>query len=187
MIVTAKIYHEITISGFGGQGIVLNGSILGKAAAIYDKTNATFVQSYGPEARGGACSAQVIVSGTVISYPYVHEPTILIAMSQEGYESNIDSIKDGGMLLTDSDLVKQRNAGKRYISYSIPAGRIAEKMGNKMMANIVMLGFMASLSNVVTTESLKKAISDSVPKGTEEQNLEAFEAGYEYGSKEKQG
>ncbi|PIQ45775.1 MAG: hypothetical protein COW04_05860, partial [Deltaproteobacteria bacterium CG12_big_fil_rev_8_21_14_0_65_43_10] len=103
------------------------------------------------------------------------------------YESNIDSIKDGGMLLTDSDLVKQRDVGKRYLSYSIPASRIAEKMGNKMMANIVMLGFLASFSNVVTTESLKKAIFDSVPKGTEEKNLGAFEAGYEYGSKEKQG
>ncbi|MFH2012662.1 MAG: 2-oxoacid:acceptor oxidoreductase family protein [Pseudomonadota bacterium] len=184
---TTKISHEIIISGYGGQGIILNGRILGKAAAIHDKINATLIQSYGPEARGGACSAQVVISDSTISYPYVHKPTLLIAMSQEGYENNIDSLRDGGMLLTDLDLVKQRDGEKRYLSYSIPANRIAEKMGNKMMANIVMLGFLASLSDVVSTESLKKAITDSVPKGTEEKNLEAFEAGYEYEKKEKQG
>jgi len=183
--VTTKIYQEIIISGFGGQGVVLTGNILGKAAAIYDSINASFVQSYGPEARGGACSAQIIVSDSTISYPYVHEPKILIAMSQEGYESNIELLKDDGLLLTDSNLVKQKRAKKEYLSYSIPSTRIAEKMGNKMMANIIMLGFLASLSDVVTIESLKKAVEKSVPKGTEEKNLEAFKSGFEYGEKQK--
>lgn len=184
---TGKVYHEIIISGYGGQGVVLNGSILGKAAAIHDRINATLVQSYGPEARGGACSAHVIISEDTISYPYVHKPNILISMSQEGYESNVDSLQDGGLILTDSDLVKKRKRDERHLSYSVPATRVAERLGNKMMANIVMLGYLASLSNVVNTDSLKKSVEESVPKGTEEKNLKAFEAGYKYGAKQKQG
>ncbi|MDY6855556.1 MAG: 2-oxoacid:acceptor oxidoreductase family protein [Thermodesulfobacteriota bacterium] len=180
-----RIYSEIIISGFGGQGIVLNGNILGKAAAIYDGKNATLVQSYGPEARGGACSAHIIVSDDTISYPYVQNPNILISMSKEGYENNIGSLQENGLLLTDSDLVSQRDTEKTYLSYSIPATRIAEELGRKMIANIVMLGFLASLSNIVTSVSMKKAVEDSVPKGTEELNLKAFEAGYAYGKKEK--
>jgi 2-oxoglutarate ferredoxin oxidoreductase subunit gamma len=181
-----RAYSEIIISGFGGQGIILNGNIMGKAAAIYDRKNATLVQSYGPEARGGACSAHIIISDDTISYPYVQNPNILISMSREGYENNIGSLQENGLLLTDSDLVSQRETEKTYLSYSVPATRIAEKLGKKMIANIVMLGFLASLSNIVTFESMKKAIEDSVPKGTEELNLKAFESGYAYGKKEKQ-
>jgi len=183
---TERIYHEIIISGYGGQGVILNGNILGKAAAIYDKINATLVQSYGPEARGGACSAHVIISDSTISYPYVHKPEILVSMSQEGYENNIDSLQDGGLILTDSDLVKKRRKEESRLSYSIPATRIAEKLGNKMMTNIVMLGYLASLSHAVNVESLKKAVKDSVPKGTEETNLKAFESGYKYKRKQRQ-
>ena len=182
---TKTVYHEIIISGYGGQGVILNGSILGKAAAIHDKINATLVQSYGPEARGGACSAHVIISGSPISYPYVHKPYILISMSQEGYETNIDSLRSDGLVLTDSDLVKKRKNDGCDLSYSVPATRIAEKLGNKMMANIVMLGYLAAVSDAVNIESLRKAVKDSVPKGTEENNLKAFEAGYKYRLKQK--
>jgi len=178
--VTERTYHEIIISGYGGQGVILNGSILGKAASIYDKINATLVQSYGPEARGGACSAHVVISDDAISYPYIHTPDTLISMSQESYENNINSLKEDGLLLTDSDLVEARDTDKAHLSYSIPATRIAENMGNKMMANIVMLGYLASVSHIINTESLKKAVEESVPKGTEEKNLKAFESGYTY-------
>lgn len=184
---TESVYHEIIISGFGGQGIILNGNILGKAAALYSELNATFVQSYGPEARGGACSAQVIISHNTISYPYVHEPNILIALSQEGYENNIDLLKEGGLLITDSDLVTLNDTEKKYLSYAIPAVKTAEKLGNRMTANIVMLGVLASLSHVVTAESLRKSIETSVPKGTEEINLKAFEAGYTFQEKTEKG
>jgi len=180
------MYYDVIMAGFGGQGIVLDGNILGKAAAIYDRKNATLVQSYGPEARGGACSAHIIISDDTISYPYVQNPNILICMSREGYENNIGSLQENGLLLTDSDLVSQGDTEKTYLSYSVPATRIAEKLGRKMIANIVMLGFLASLSNIVTFKSMKKAIDDSVPKGTEELNLKAFESGYTYGKKEKQ-
>ncbi len=184
---SGEVYHEIIISGYGGQGVILNGSILGKAATIYDKINATLVQSYGPEARGGACSAHVIISEETISYPYVHNPHILISMSQEAYENNIDSLRDGGLLLTDTDLVKRRKNDERHVSYSIPATRMAEKLGNKMMANIVILGYLASLSDAVNAESLRNAVEKSVPKGTEEKNLKAFEKGYKRGEKQKSG
>lgn len=184
---TQRIYHEIIVTGYGGQGVVLNGRILGKAAAIYDKINATLVQSYGPEARGGACSAHIIVSECDISYPYVHKPNILITMSQEGYENNVDILQEEGLLLTDSDMVKKRKGDERYRSYSIPATRIAERLGSKMMANIVILGYLACLSTAVNAESLKKAIEESVPKGTEEKNLKAFNAGYKHGEKQRQG
>ena len=179
------VYLEIIISGYGGQGVVLSGSILGKAAAIYDRINATLVQSYGPEARGGACSAHVIISASCISYPYVQKPHILIGMSQEGYETNVNSIREGGLILTDTDLVKKRKKDENSLSYSIPSTRIAEKLGNKMMANIVMLGYLAALSDFVNVESLRKAVEESVPKGTEEKNLKAFDAGYNYRSKRK--
>ncbi|MDY7030414.1 MAG: 2-oxoacid:acceptor oxidoreductase family protein, partial [Thermodesulfobacteriota bacterium] len=165
---TERTSHEIIISGFGGQGVVLNGNILGKAAAIHDKVNATLVQSYGPEARGGACSAHIIISEKEISYPYVHKPDILIAMSQEGYENNVDSLEDGGIIITDTDLVQKRETENTDLSYSIPATRIAEELGKKMMANIVMLGYLASRADIVNTESLRKAVEESVPKGTEE-------------------
>ena len=175
-----KNYYEVIISGFGGQGIILTGNILGKAATLFDKKNATFVQSYGPEARGGACSAQVIISDSTIPYPYVHKPDILVCMSQEGYENNLPLLPRGKLLLTDTDLVTLKSPGKKHLLYSIPATRIAENLGNKMMANIVMMGFFASHSQVATVDALKHAIKESVPGGTEEKNLAAFEAGYRY-------
>ena len=88
-----KAIKEIIITGFGGQGIILAGRILGKAAALGDHKESTLVESYGPESRGGACSAQVIISDKTIHYPYVGYPDILICMSQSGYDKFIGHIK----------------------------------------------------------------------------------------------
>ncbi len=170
---------DVIITGFGGQGIVLAGSILGKAAALGDKRESTFVQSYGPESRGGACSAQVIIADTSIHYPYIRQPDILACMSQSGYEKYIDQLKEDGMLLIDQDLVRPGNIEKEY--FSIPSTRIAEELGRKMMANIIMIGFITAVTRVISRQAAVSTVEKSVPKGTEKMNIQAFTKGYDYG------
>lgn len=173
--------HEVIITGFGGQGIILTGSIMGKAATIYDGRHATMTQSYGPEARGGACSSQVIISDGEIAFPYTDTPQLLICMSQEGYENNRGGLVPGGIIAWDTDLVETGDLDPSWTTYHIPATRFAEELGNKMMANIVMLGFVSAVSDLVTTESLKEAMLASVPPHTKEKNDKAFERGRDYG------
>lgn len=169
---------EIIVTGFGGQGIILAGRILGQAAALGDKKESTLVQSYGPESRGGACAAQVIVSDRVIQYPYIKHPDILVCMSQSAYDKYIPDLKPDGLLITDRDLVTA--AGDRDC-LDIPATRMAEEMGRKMMANIIMVGFVTAVAGAVSLEAARAAVADSVPKGTENANLQAFTKGYEFG------
>lgn len=170
---------EIMITGFGGQGIVLAGRILGKAAALGDKKESTFVQSYGPESRGGACSAQVIISDSSIHYPYIKSSDIMICMSQSGYEKYIGQLKKGGILLVDQDLVHPDKI-KNDI-FSIPATRMAEELGRKMMANIIMIGFFTAITKRISYNAARDTVAGSVPKGTEESNIKAFNKGLDYG------
>lgn len=173
---------KIKIGGFGGQGIILSGYILGKAAAIYDKKNATLTQSYGPESRGSACSAQLIMGDEEIDYPKVIQPDILIIMSQEAYDKFTPELVNGGTLLYDEDLAKPtNNPGKTTKIYSIPATRYAEDMGKKIVANIIMLGFFTAISEIIHSEAMKNAIRSSIPKGFEELNINAFNRGFEIG------
>ena len=172
---------EIRLTGFGGQGIILSGYIIGKAAAIYDKKEATFTQSYGPESRGGACSARVIVSDEPVHYPHLISPSILVVMSQEAYNKYASTLKDGGLLIIDEDLVEAHDPPRGVRLLSIPATRLAEELGRRIVANIVMLGFFAAVTDVVSVDALREAVRTSVPKGTEELNLKAFEKGYQYG------
>jgi 2-oxoglutarate ferredoxin oxidoreductase subunit gamma len=176
----AKKQKEILITGFGGQGIVLAGQILGKAASLGDKKESTLTQSYGPEARGGACSAQVIISDDTIHYPYVRRPDVLVCMSQGGFDKYAGMIKEEGTLIVDQDLV-QSSEVKGADFFAIPATRLAEELGRKMMANIVMLGFFTAVTNALTIESAREAVTGSVPKGTEKLNLAAFNKGHDFG------
>jgi 2-oxoglutarate ferredoxin oxidoreductase subunit gamma len=176
-----KNEKEILVTGFGGQGIIMTGNILGTAATIYDKKHATMTQAYGPEARGGACSSQVIISNEEILFPYVEQPEVLICMSQEGYSKNVKSLVSDGTLIWDTDLVQPGDLNPRWTAYNIPATRFAEELGNKMMANIVILGFLSATSDMVSPESLREAVLDSVPKATMEKNAQAFDHGREYG------
>jgi len=175
---------KIRVAGFGGQGVILSGYIIGKAASIYDKKEATLVQSYGPEARGEACSSQVIISDTTINYPLVDTPDVLIAMSQEGYKKFEVSVKKDGVILVDEDLVSPSPTDNRVMK--IPATRIAEELGRKVVANTVMLGFFTSqcksegCCTIVSIDGMRDSIKTSVPKGTVELNLNAFNHGYEY-------
>lgn len=180
---TKSKYKEIIITGFGGQGIILAGNILGKAATLFEKNNATLIQSYGPEARGGACAAQVVISTDTIEYPYVENPHILVCMSQEGFDINVPNLIDGGDLFTDSGLVTidPKTTPKDINIYSIPATGFAEEMGVKMMANIIMLSFTVAITQLISRDALRKAVASSVPKGTEDKNLSGMEKGFQYG------
>ena len=181
-------YNEIRIAGFGGQGVILAGAITGQAAAIYDGKNAVLVKSYGPEARGGACSTQIIISDTEIYYPYVREPSILAVMSQEAFTKFVKELKEGGTLIVDEDLVRKENyeaVKEKYKLHIIPATRIAEQMGRRIIANIVMLGFFTKVTGIVSADGMKEVIKKYVPKGTEQLNLNAFQKGYDYVEKEE--
>lgn len=173
---------EIKIGGFGGQGVILAGEILGRAAAIYDGKQATFTRSFGPEARGGACNAQIIVSDEKIFYPYVTRPDVLAVMSQAAYDRFASELSPTGLLLIESDLVRIRSLAEGQRLHAIAATRIAEELGRKIVLNMVMLGFFAAVTGIVSHDSMEKAIIESVPKGTEELNLKAFEKGYEEGA-----
>ncbi len=177
--------NQIVITGFGGQGVVLAGRIVGKAAAIGDKLESTLVQSYGPESRGGACSAQVTISDGEIFYPYIQNPDILVAMSQAGYEKYKDLLKPDGCLVVDQDLVQPKTGAEAY--FSIPSTRFAEEMGMKMMANIIMIGFFTAVTQAISLDSARRTVMESVPRGTEEKNLKAFEKGWEYGRAKLKG
>jgi 2-oxoglutarate ferredoxin oxidoreductase subunit gamma len=172
---------EIKIGGFGGQGVILSGYILGRAASIYDDKFATMIQAFGPEARGSACSAQVIVSDKQITYPYITQPTLMVVMSQEAYSKFTPELAPGGLLITEEELVVPHNLRKDVRHYSIPATRFAEELGKKLVVNIVMMGFLTAVTGLVHVEAMRKAVAISVPKGTDELNLKAFEKGYEYG------
>jgi len=168
---------EIRISGFGGQGVGLAGYILGKALTLYDGRDAVMTQSYGPEARGGASSANIVLSDESIDYPFVQEPDILVALSQEAFDKFHPSVKSDGLILVDEDLVDTREQEKVH---RIPCTRLAEELGRRIVANVVMMGFFTSVTGVVTQESVVEAIEESVKSKTVPLNLRAFETGYRY-------
>jgi 2-oxoglutarate ferredoxin oxidoreductase subunit gamma len=174
---------DIKISGFGGQGIIRIGMILGKAAALKDNKSACMTQSFGPEARGGACSAQLVVSETEILYPYLVAPEILIAMSQEAYDKFEPELNDDGILLLEEDLVKPHEVRGTIKQYSIAATRIAEKLGNRLYANFVMIGFIVAITKMVPKQALIDSIPGTVPDRLLQKNVDAFEQGFAIGER----
>jgi 2-oxoglutarate ferredoxin oxidoreductase subunit gamma len=174
---------EIKIGGFGGQGVILSGYIIGRAASIYDNKYATMIQAFGPEARGSSASAQLIISDETITYPYITTPNLMVLMSQEAYTKFSLELVTGGTLITEEELVTPNNLRKDIKHFSIPATRFAEELGRKMVLNIVMMGFTTAISHVVSEKAMIEAVKVSVPKGTEDLNLKAFLNGLEYGKK----
>lgn len=174
---------EIRIAGFGGQGVILSAIIIGKAGCIYQPGYSTMTQNFGPEARGGACSAQLILSDTPVLYPYVPNPEILVVMSQEAYTLFAPQIKDNGILIIEEDLVRIGELPPGVRVYSIPATRIAEELGKKMVLNIVMVGFFGAITQLLEPDALRQAVADSVPAAYREVNLKAFDRGFEYGAR----
>jgi 2-oxoglutarate ferredoxin oxidoreductase subunit gamma len=173
---------EIRIAGFGGQGVILSAAIIGKASCIFQNNYATMTQSFGPEARGGSSSAQVILSDEPVSYPYITQPDILVVMSQEAFSRFSPELKNGGILIVEQDLVRVGKLKSGIRLYSVPATRLAEELGKKMVLNVVMVGFFGAVTGLLDPANLRKAVADSVPPAFQELNLKAFDKGFEYGT-----
>ena len=170
---------EIRIAGFGGQGVVLAGYVLGKALALYAGREAVMTQSHGPEARGGASSADLVVSEEPIAYPFVQQPDILVALSQEAYTKFRPSAKPAALVLIDGDLVKPEEGDQIK---AIPATQLAEDLGRRIVANVVMLGFFTAVTGLIDPQAMLMALETSVKAKTLPLNLSAFQAGFEYKS-----
>ncbi len=175
--------HEIRMCGFGGQGIVLAGYITGQAASIFDGKYVTFIQDYGPEARGGVCRADLVISDKQVLYPYITAPSVLVAMSQEAYEKYVPENHKDALIIVDTDMVKPNKMKGKKILY-VPATKLAEEQGRVAVANSTMLGFFTAATSIVSAEAMKKSIVASVPKGTIDFNTQAFDRGYAFGMKE---
>ena len=169
---------EVRISGLGGQGVVLAGQILGRAAA-YDGKNVVQTQSYGAEARGSIVKSEVIISDVKIGFPMVRKCDILIAMNQEALDRHLKDLKENGVLIVDSTYVK-KIPETRAKMLKIPATERAEKaFGDRIYANMLMLGALTEATNIVSEKSIKKAIQDAVAKNTANINKEAYDKGKE--------
>jgi len=174
---------EILIGGYGGQGILLAGWIIGNAA-MHKGYNVTYLPSYGPEARGGKCASRVIIDAErEIDCPLVRRADYLIMMYQEAYNSYIGLLKPGGVLIYDSDLVTIDDRAKKAEVYRVPATRMAEEIGRRIVANIVMVGAFTAISNLIDKETMKNSVIEGIRGRYVDLNMRAFEAGYEYGKK----
>lgn len=163
---------EIRICGFGGQGIVLAGVILGEAASRAG-FEAVQTQSYGPESRGGAARSEVVISTEPIDYPRVSRADVLIALSQASYDSYVGEMAEDGTVVVDGDLVQAKGTD------AVPFTTTAEHVGRKIVANMVMLGYLAALLDLVPQDVLEDTVMDNIPAGTEELNRRALQAGRE--------
>ena len=166
--------YEIRLAGSGGQGLILAGIILAEAAGVYDGKFVCQTQSYGPEARGGASKAEVVISDAPIDYPKAIQPDVLLALNQKSLEAFRADLKPGGLLLVDADLVQEAPSTG---TVALPFTQIARELGRAMTANIVALGALIQLTGAVSLESLTAAVLARVPKGTEDLNRQALAAG----------
>ncbi len=177
--------HEIRLCGFGGQGIMLAGYVIGQATAIYEHKHTIHIRDYGPEARGGSCRADVVISDEPVLYPYINAPSVLVALSQQAYDKYRPRNRRDSLVIIDEELVKPRETRKDRL-FTVPARRIAEELGRVAVANMVVVGFIAAVTDIVSVKALRKSLLTAVPKGTEELNMKALERGYAYG-REKLG
>lgn len=185
-VVLEPALTQVRIAGYGGQGIVLAGMLLGRAASLYDGKEAVFMQSYGPEARGGASSADVIISDAPVDYPLVTRPDVLMALFQEAYLLYRPALKPGGVLILESDLVKPEPNETGYCP--LPATRLAQELfGKKIVANVIALGYLVGRTGVVNIGAVEEALRASVKPAILEMNLKALAAGYERAQAESQG
>lgn len=167
---------EIRLSGSGGQGLILAGVILATAIGVGDGKNVVQTQSYGPEARGGASRADLVISGGEVFYPKSMKLDLLLALTQEACDRYYPDMKEGGILIVDSNMVTQVPT-KKY--YGFPFVQLArEKVGNIIMANVIALGAIAEMTGIVSKESLKNAVLERAPRGTEDKNKKALELGF---------
>ena len=176
---------EVRIAGFGGQGVVLSGILLGNASVLYDNKCAVQTQTYGAAARGGAARSDVIIDENTIVYPQVTAPDIMIAFTQEAMKKYQGDLRENAILIIDEDLVIPPE-GTALRIFCVPATRTAvNDLGRGIVANMIMLGFLVALTGIVSLEALKESIRTNVPKGTEKLNLAAFSRGVELAEVQK--
>ena len=178
--------YEIRFSGAGGQGLILAGVIMAEAASIYQGIQAVQSQSYGPEARGGASKSEVIISDDTIDYPKVTKCDALLALTQEACDKYSHDLKEGGVLLIDSDLVLRQPPGNFNVIKFPITNTAKNEVGREIVTNIVALGAMVALTGVVTKENAEKAVLSRVPEAFLELNKKAFNLGYEKAMAAKQ-
>ena len=172
--------YELRFSGSGGQGLITAGIIMAKAASIYEGKQAVQSQSYGPEARGGSSKSEVIISDGPIDYPKATAVDALLAMTQEACDKYTHDLKEGGILLVDSDLVPKLPTTGNFKIISFPIINTAKNdVGREIVANIVALGAMVALTGQVSRENAEKAVLSSVPEAFIELNRKAFSIGFE--------
>ncbi len=167
---------EIRLGGVGGQGIALAGNLLCRAAAIYDGKEAVFTQTHGPEARGGASRADVIIGDEPVAYPFVTYPDVLAVLFPEAYEKFRPDLKPGGLLIVEADLVKLHDDDTDAVQ--LPATRIANEIGSKLVTNIVLLGYLVGATGVVSRDAIEQAIRGTVNPKFLELDMRALEAGF---------
>jgi 2-oxoglutarate ferredoxin oxidoreductase subunit gamma len=172
---------EIRLAGEGGQGMILAGIILAEAAAIYDDKHVIQTQSYGPEARGGASKAEVVIGTGELDYPEVLNADALVALSQEACDKYAQNLKKGGILIVDEEKVSRVPVSN---AIKAPITRLAqETTGKTITANVVALGVLVGLTEIVSRQAIEKAVLARAPKGTEEINKAALNAGLEFADK----
>lgn len=182
---TLQMRKEIRITGLGGQGAITAGNIVGSAAVLYDKKEAVVTEGYSPYVTGGWSMADVIVSDQKIDFPLVSKLDVLVTMYQEGLDKNLKMIKPGGLALSEKRLagnIRAKKPGETTRILTIPAAIEAERLGKKMLTNIVLLGSLEAVAPIVGLESLKKALADRFPKAAE-LNMKAVDAGYALGKR----
>jgi len=166
---------DIRFGGFGGQGIITASYILGVAGVMHEGMDALQTQSFGTQARGGQCRAEVMLSKTPLSYAPMVESDALVVMSQPALDSYLKALQPGGLLIVDSSIVRDIPERKDIEILRIPATDMATKMGNKVIANMILVGALVEKTNLVKKESLTKAIEETVPARFVELNLQAVE------------
>jgi len=171
---------EILIGGVGGQGVILAGILLGTAATLFENKKAVQTQAYSSEQRGGMARAEVILSDEPVTDPQVRRPDILIALAQDAVNRHLKKIKPSGLLVMDSDLVKEVTPGD-FQTLEIPATSLAEKeLGNIVVANLILLGGLIKKTGLLSVGAMEKAIEANVPPKAKEMNLKAFRRGLEF-------
>ena len=175
---------EIQVGGFGGQGVILAAMAIGRGLVLYEDHHVSLTQSFGPEARGSACSAQLVVSREPVMYPYLSKADVLVVMSQEAFRKFLPNLKEGGILILEEDLVRPtipEELERRYRVYRVPATRLAEELGRKMVLNVVTVGFFVAVTGLLKPDSARRAIAELVPHATQALNLAAFDKGFAHG------
>ena len=176
-----KMKLEIRFSGFGGQGVILASVLLGKAAILEGK-NAVQNEVYGPEKRGSLLRSDIIITDKEeINFATINKADVLIVFSDKALEENINHIKSMGMLIFDPNMVNPKNIARNDLDIKgIPAIVIAEKIGNKLVYNMIFLGYLSKIKNIVKIESLFSVLEKTVKKKYFEVNKMGIEEGYNY-------